>query len=157
MALSKFVGDEAYKSLLLDAKLETRSYEDVARDWKENSREWFHALIAIEDLPIVFAIPGLHIYAWCRCKVVADDGAEAHHHWHGLVHFTATTRDSWREELFASVLDSLRERIRLRKLNAWTMLLGFTDICLRRSTKGWSTRSRWTSYTTSHTLLTSTD
>ena len=96
MALSKYVADEAYKNLLRDARLETRSYEEVARDWEENSREWFHALIAIEDLPIVLAIPGLRIYAWCRCKVVADDGSEAHHHWHGLVHFTANTRDSWR-------------------------------------------------------------
>ena len=51
MALSKYVEDEAYKNLLRDVKLETRSYEDVARDWEENSSEWFHALIAIEDLP----------------------------------------------------------------------------------------------------------
>ena len=96
MALSKFVADEAYKNLLRDAKLETRSYEDVARDWEENSSEWFHALIAIEDLPIVLAIPDLRIYAWCRCKVVADDGSEAHFHWHALVHFTKATRESWR-------------------------------------------------------------
>ena len=32
------------------------------------------------------------------------------------------------EELFASVLDSLRERIRSRKSNAWTLLLEFSDI-----------------------------
>jgi len=53
MALSKYVEDETYKNLLRDVKMETRSYEDVARDWETNANEWFHALIAIEDLPIV--------------------------------------------------------------------------------------------------------
>ena len=96
MALSKYVEDEAYKNLLRDEKLETRSYEDVARDWEQNSNQWFHALIAIEDLPIVLAIPNMTIYAWCRCKVVEEDGSEAHFHWHGLVHFNTGRLDSWR-------------------------------------------------------------
>ena len=85
---------ESYKMLFKD--INPLSYKDVAEDWEKNSNEWYHALIAIEDLPIVLAIPGLKIYAWCRCKLVADDGSEAHFHWHGLVHFSKSTRESWR-------------------------------------------------------------
>ena len=126
MALSKFVADEAYKNLLRDAKLETCSYEDVARDWEENSREWFHALIAIEDLPIVLAIPDLKIYAWCRCKVVADDGSEAH--FTGMRSFTSpSARETVGEdELLVSALDLHRERTRLRKSSVLITLLEFS-------------------------------
>ena len=90
--------DEAYKKLLRDMELKPLSYNDVAKDWMANDQEWYHALIAIEDLPIVLAIPNLQIYAWCRCKLVADDGSEAHLHWHGLVHFSNGTRYSWRRK-----------------------------------------------------------
>ena len=34
-------------------------------------------LVAIEDLPIVLAIPDLKAYTWCQCKLVADDGSES--------------------------------------------------------------------------------
>ena len=60
--------------------------------------EWYHALIAIEDLPTVLAIPELRIYAWCRCKVVANDGSEAHLHWHALVHFPNRKLEAWRRQ-----------------------------------------------------------
>ena len=85
---------ESYKMLVKD--INPLSYKDVAEDWQRNSSEWYHALVAIEDLPIVLAIPGLKIYAWCRCKLVADDGSEAHFHWHGLVHFKDRKHESWR-------------------------------------------------------------
>ena len=65
MALSKFTGDEAYKKLIRDFELTPRTYKDVAEDWERNNTEWYHALIAIEDLPTVLAIPELKIYAWC--------------------------------------------------------------------------------------------
>ena len=74
--------------------METRSYEDVARDWETNANELFHALIAIEE--IVLAITNMTIYAWYRCTVVSEDGSEAHFHWHGLVHFTTGRFESWR-------------------------------------------------------------
>ena len=74
------------------------SYEAVAKDWEKNSKEWYHALISIGDLPIVLSIPHLQVYAWCRCKLVADDGSEAHFHWHGLVHFPCQKLDSWRRQ-----------------------------------------------------------
>ena len=80
MELCSFAGDEAYKKLIRDHSLTPLSYKDVAEDWERNNKEWYHALIAIEDLPIVLAIPELKIYAWCRCKVVANDGSEAHLH-----------------------------------------------------------------------------
>ncbi len=72
--------DGAYKNLLEGMKLQTLEYSDVANDWQSSSVEWYHVMIAIEDLPIVLAIPTLKIYAWCRCKVVADDVSEAHFH-----------------------------------------------------------------------------
>ena len=87
---------ESYKMLVKD--INPLSYKDVAEDWERNSSEWYHALVAIEDLPIVLAIPDLRIYAWCRCKLVADDGSEAHYHWHGLVHFQGRKRESWRRQ-----------------------------------------------------------
>ena len=35
---------------------------------------------------------------WCRCKVVANDGSEAHLHWHALVHFSERKLKSWRRQ-----------------------------------------------------------
>ena len=94
----KEIGDSAYVNLIRTMGLKPLGYEDVAKDWEENGSEWYHAMIAIEDLPIVLAIPNFKIYAWCRCKVVADDGSEGHFHWHGLVHFTKAKRESWRRK-----------------------------------------------------------
>ena len=98
MALNDFVGDECYKKLLRDFELNTLSYKDVADDWERKSTEWYHALIAIEDLPTVLAIPEIKIYSWCRCKVVASDGSEAHLHWHALVHFPTRKLEAWRRQ-----------------------------------------------------------
>ena len=70
--------EASYKLLLKTMNMKLLSYEVVAKDWENNSKEWYHALVAIEDLPIVLVIPNLQIYAWCRCKLVADDGSEAH-------------------------------------------------------------------------------
>ena len=89
---------ESYKTLLRSMQLEPSTYKDVADDWEAKPDEWYHALIAIEDLPIVLSIPNLKLYAWCRCKLVADDGSEDHYHWHGLVHFTSGKLRSWRRQ-----------------------------------------------------------
>ena len=88
--------ENSYKELVKD--MNPLSYKDVGEDWERNSNEWYHALIGIVDLPIVLAIPDLKIYAWCRCKVVADDGSEAHFHWHGLVHFPKRKLESWKKQ-----------------------------------------------------------
>ena len=88
--------ENSYKKLVNGMK--PLSNRDVADDWESNSSEWYHALIAIEDLPIVLAIPDLKVYAWCRCKVVAEDGSEAHFHWHGLVHFPNRKLRSWKRQ-----------------------------------------------------------
>ena len=88
----------AYKTLMREMNMKPLTYETVARDWIDNEKEWYHALIAIKDLPIVLAIPNIRIYSWCRCKLVADDGSESHFHWHGLVHFTYGKLDSWRRQ-----------------------------------------------------------
>ena len=88
--------DETYKSLLRSLQMKTLTYKDVADDWEVNPEEWYHALISIDDLSIVFAIPNIRIYSWCRCKLVADDGSESHFHWHGLLHFTKGKLRSWK-------------------------------------------------------------
>ena len=46
----------------------------------------------------MLAIPNLKIYAWCRCKLVADNGSEAHFHWHSLVHFTRSKLRCWKTQ-----------------------------------------------------------
>ena len=93
-------GDAAYLNLIRTMQLKPLTYQAVANDWEENGTEWYHVMVAIEDLPIVLAIPNFNIYAWCRCKVVADDGSEGHFHWHGLVHFTKGKRESWRRKAY---------------------------------------------------------
>ena len=90
--------DASYAKLIQTMGLKPLTYQEVANDWSSNQNEWYHAMIAIQDLPIVLAIPNFKIYAWCRCKVVADDGSEDHFHWHGLVHFTKCKRESWRKK-----------------------------------------------------------
>ena len=79
-------------------EMKPSSYKEIANDWEENEKEWYHALITIEDLPTVLAIPNLKIYAWCRCKLVADDKSEDHFHWHGLVHFSKSKLLSWKKQ-----------------------------------------------------------
>ena len=83
--------DATYKLLMSEMDMEPLTYEAVAKDWGSNPNEWYHTLVAIEDLPIVLAIPGLKAYIWCQCKFIADGGSEAHYHWHGLVHFPSRT------------------------------------------------------------------
>jgi hypothetical protein len=98
MAVSKFESEGAYKKLMREMEMKPRSYEEIASDWEAKSEEWYHAMITIEDLSIVLAIPNLKIYAWCRCKVVTDDGSEGHFHWHALVHFAGIKKESWRRK-----------------------------------------------------------
>ena len=98
MDICSGINDEAYKELIRYHALKPLTYKDIAEDWQRNCKEWYHALIAIEDLAIVLAIPELKIYSWCRCKVVANDGSEAHLHWHALVHFPTRKLKSWREQ-----------------------------------------------------------
>lgn len=90
--------DAGYNTLLGEMQIEPLTYKDVAGDWQVKEDEWYHAIIAIEDLPIVLAIPNLKIYSWCRCKLVADNGSEAHLHWHGLVHFMKSKLRCWKTQ-----------------------------------------------------------
>ena len=57
--------DAAYKTLMSEMDMQTLAQEDVAKDWDSDPNEWYHVLIAIENLPIVLAIPDLKVYAWC--------------------------------------------------------------------------------------------
>ena len=90
--------DAAYKTLMSEMDMKPLTYDAVAKDWDSNPNEWYHALIAIEDLPIVLAISDLKAYAWCQCKLLADDGSEARYHLHGLVHFPSRKLGSWKRQ-----------------------------------------------------------
>ena len=58
--------DADYKQLLKSMQLEPKTYKCIADDWDVKQVEWYHALISIENLPIILAIPDLKMYAWCR-------------------------------------------------------------------------------------------
>ena len=88
------IGEE-YQKLLESMELKTLDYEEIVRDLESRNNEWYLALISINDLPTVLSIPNLRVYAWCRCKLICTDGIEAHHHWHGLVHFYLRKLASW--------------------------------------------------------------
>ena len=79
--------DAEYKQLLKSMQLEPKTYKCIADDWEVKQEEWYHALISFEDLPTILAIPDMKIYAWCRCKLVANDKSEDHFNWQGPVHF----------------------------------------------------------------------
>ena len=90
--------DMEYKQLLCSLQLKPKTYKSVADDWELKPEEWYHALVSIEDLAIILAIPDIKIYSWCRCKLVASDGSEDHFHWHGLVHFPERKLESLRHQ-----------------------------------------------------------
>ena len=46
--------DEEYQKLLESMEMKTLNYEEIARDWESRNDEWYHALISIDDLFIVF-------------------------------------------------------------------------------------------------------
>ena len=62
--------DEAYKTLIRSMQMRPLTYKNVADDWETRPDEWYHALIAIEDLPIVLAIPNLKVYARRRVNLL---------------------------------------------------------------------------------------
>ena len=89
-------GDAADKALMREMNMKSLTHEAVAKDGGNNQNEWYHALITIEDLPILLALPDLKVYVWYRFKHVADGGSEPHFHWHGLVHFPNGELESWK-------------------------------------------------------------
>ena len=53
-----------YKAIMNELDMKPLTYEAVAKDTDSNPNEWYHAQIAIEDLPIVLSIPDFTVYAW---------------------------------------------------------------------------------------------
>ena len=47
--------DAAYLSLMSEMDMKPLTSEAVAKDWDSNPNEWYHALVAIKDLPIILA------------------------------------------------------------------------------------------------------
>ena len=48
--------DTSYTKLIQTMELKPLTYQDVANDWSSNGNEWYHAKIAIQDLPIVLTM-----------------------------------------------------------------------------------------------------
>ena len=65
--------DAEYNELLNSSQLETKTYKCISDDWEAKKAECYNALISIEYLPMILAIPDMKIYAWCRCKLVANN------------------------------------------------------------------------------------
>ena len=63
--------DEEYQKLLESMEMKVFDYEEIANDLESKNNEWYHAPINIDDLPIVFSIPNLKVYACCRCNCYA--------------------------------------------------------------------------------------
>ena len=116
--------NEAYKTLLRTMQLKPLTYKEIANDWETRLDEWYHALIAIEDLPIVLAIPNFKVYAWCRCKLVADDGSEDHYHWHGLVHFPSGKLKSWRRQALRVGIKFISKKNTFKKIKCLDHAVG---------------------------------
>ena len=109
---------------LKSMQLEPKTYKCIFDDWDVKQEEWYHALISIEDLPIILAIPDLKIYAWCRCKVVARDNSEDHLHWHGLVHFPKIKLDSWRRQATRKEVKLSPRKNTLKKIHCLVHVIG---------------------------------
>ena len=45
--------DDEYQKLMESMEIKTLDYEKIAKDWESRNDEWYHALISIDDLPIV--------------------------------------------------------------------------------------------------------
>ena len=69
-------------------------------------------------------IPNLKVYAWCSCKLVADDGSECHHHWHGLVHFPNGKLKSWRRQALRVGISFTSKKNSFRKIKCLDHAVG---------------------------------
>ena len=140
-----------YKTLVADLGMKPLTYKELAADWEANSREWYHAMISIEDLPIVLAIPELKIYSWCRCKLVADDGSESHFHWHGLVHFPTRKLQSWKKQAYRTNVRFTSSKNTFKKIICLDHAVGVLRY-LPWQTK-WQKRCRWSCNSPAYPLL----
>ena len=51
--------DGEYQILLESMEMKALDYEEIAKDWESRNDDWYHALIGIDDFPIVLSIPNL--------------------------------------------------------------------------------------------------
>ena len=78
----------------------------------------------MEDLSKVLTIPGIKIYSWCRCKLVAKDGTESHFHWHGLLHFSTIKLLSWKRQAIRTNMRFLSKKNTFKKIVCLDHLVG---------------------------------
>ena len=98
------------------------SFREIVDDWEKNSEEWYHATLAIEDLPLVLAEPDLEIYAWCRCDVSSEDST--HSQWHGLLHFPKRNYTSWKIHLHSKGIKFTSSKYLFRKVPCLDHVVG---------------------------------
>ena len=116
--------DEEYQKLIAAVGLKTLDYKEVANDWESRDDEWYHAIISLEDLSIILAIPNLKVYAWCRCKLVAPDKSESHLHWHGLVHFSSGKLASWKQKAWRHKIQFSSKKNTFKRINCLDHVVG---------------------------------
>ena len=116
--------DSEYEKLMADFEMKPLTYKEVVDDWEKKSVEWYHASISMEDLSKVLTIPGIKIYSWCRCKLVAEDGTESHFHWHGLLHFSEIELLSWKKQLIRTNMRFLSNKNTFKKILCLDHLVG---------------------------------
>ena len=98
------------------------SFQEIAVDWEKNSKEWYHATLAIEDLPLVLAEPDLKIYAWCRCNFF--DGDSTRLQWHGLLHFPRRKYTNWKTQLYHKGIGFLSTKNEFRRVSCLDNVVG---------------------------------
>lgn len=67
------------------------SPREVAEDYENSPKEWYHLILNESDFNLLICAPNLKWYSICRCHLVADDGSTAHEHLHALIHFSNKT------------------------------------------------------------------
>ena len=91
--------DAAYKKIIREMQLEPLTYREIAEDWEAKPDEWYHAIIAIGDLPVVLAIPNLKIVGvgvslWLimnlKLTIISMDWCKFHHN-HTTLNFLMTS------------------------------------------------------------------
>lgn len=82
------VDNKRYYDLLKEEKIRAISPAELAEDYEEYDKEWYHLLIQEKDFSVLVKVPGIKWFAICRCHFEADDGSTADEHMHALIHFT---------------------------------------------------------------------
>ncbi|CAH1106491.1 unnamed protein product [Psylliodes chrysocephalus] len=76
-----------YLTLLNLNEINALSPQEMAQDYEELSKEWYHLILNKKDINLLACAPNTKWYSICRCHLIVDDGSTAHEHFHALIHF----------------------------------------------------------------------